>query len=81
MIDKQRARFGAQVASLRNQSNWSQAELAEAAGLKECTVRNIERGAFNVPFDVINRIAVVLGCELKIVKSNITLRQKDYGTI
>ena len=66
MIDKQRAKFGAQVARLRQQSEMTQEKLAFAAGLKEVTVRNIERGAFNVPFDVINRIAVVLGGELKI---------------
>ena len=67
MIDKQRQKFGEQVARLRSQAGWSQNELASAAGLKEVTVRNIERGAFNVPFDVLNRLAVVLGGELKIV--------------
>lgn len=67
MIDKQRQKFGEHVFRLRSQAGWSQKELAEAARLKECTVRNIERGAFNVPFDVLNRLAVVLGGELKIV--------------
>ena len=67
MIDKQRQKFGEHVSRLRNQAGWTQKELAEAAGLKEVTVRNIERGAFNVPFDVLNRLAVVLGGELKIV--------------
>lgn len=67
MVDKQRAKFGEHVSRLRSQAGWSQNELASAAGLKEVTVRNIERGAFNVPFDVLNRLAVVLGGELKIV--------------
>lgn len=67
MIDKQRQKFGAHISRLRSQAGMSQMELAEAAGLKECTVRNIEHGAFNVPFDVLNRLAVVLGGELKIV--------------
>lgn len=67
MIDKQRQKFGEHVCRLRSQAGWSQKELAKAAGLKDCTVRNIERGAFNVPFDVLNRLAVVLGGELKIV--------------
>lgn len=67
MTDKQRQKFGEHVFRLRSQAGWSQKELAEAAGLKDCTVRNIERGAFNVPFDVLNRLAVVLGGELKIV--------------
>lgn len=67
MIDKQRQKFGEHVSRLRRQAGWSQEELAKAAGLKEVTVRNIERGAFNVPFDVLNRLAVVLGGELKII--------------
>ena len=67
MIDKQRQKFGEQVARLRKQANWTQSDLATSAGLKEATVRNVEKGAFNVPFDVLNRIAVVLGGELKIV--------------
>lgn len=67
MIDKQRQNFGKQVARLRKQVKWSQSDLAIAADLKEATVRNVEKGAFNVPFDVLNRIAVVLGGELKIV--------------
>lgn len=71
MIDKQRQNFGKQVARLRSQAGWSQKELAEASGLNECTVRNIERGAFNVPFDILNRLAVVLGGELKIVINQI----------
>ena len=77
MIDKQRAKFGAQVARLRQQSDMTQEQLAFAAGLKEVTVRNIERGAFNVPFDVINRIAVVLGGELKITIRD-QRRNNDY---
>jgi hypothetical protein len=42
------------------------------AGLKPVTVQHIEEGAFNVPFDILNRIAVVLGGELKIVINKIT---------
>ena len=67
MKDPQRVKFGRQVERLRKQAKWSQAELASAADLREVTVRNIEKGSFNVPFDVMNRIAVVLGGELRIV--------------
>lgn len=66
MIDEQRRKFGKHVASLRRQARWTQLELAQAAGLTENTISKIEQGRFNVPFDVINRIAVVLGGELQI---------------
>jgi hypothetical protein len=35
-------------------------------------VVNIEDGRFNVSFDIINRIAVVLGGELKIVLNDLS---------
>ena len=68
--DTQRVKFGQQVERLRKQAKWSQADLAIAAGLREATIRNIEKGAFNVPFDVLTRIATVLGGELHIVINN-----------
>lgn len=67
MNDKQRMRFGQHLARLRRQSMLTQEQLAELADLKPVTVRNIEQGAFNVPFDVLDRLAVVLGGELRIV--------------
>ena len=72
MIDKARQQFGQHVARLRRQSMLSQERLAELAQLKPATVRNIERGAFNVSFDVMNRIAVVLGGELQIIINDLT---------
>lgn len=72
MIDKARQQFGQHVARLRRQSMLSQERLAELAQLKPATVRNIERGAFNVSFDVMNRIAVVLGGELQIIIKDLT---------
>lgn len=72
MKDKSRVEFGRQVARLRRQSLLTVEQLASMADLKPITVQHIEEGAFNVPFDVLNRIAVVLGGELKIVINEIT---------
>jgi transcriptional regulator with XRE-family HTH domain len=71
MKDKSRVKFGQMVARLRRQSMLTVEQLAEMAQLKPVTVQHIEEGAFNVPFDVLNRIAVVLGGELKIVINEI----------
>lgn len=70
MIDLQRLKFGRKIAHKRTSANMTQKELADAAGVKEVTIRNIEKGAFNVPFDILNRIATVLGGELDIRISN-----------
>jgi transcriptional regulator with XRE-family HTH domain len=71
MKDKSRVKFGQMVARLRRQSMLTVEQLAEMAQLKPVTVQHIEDGAFNVPFDILNRIAVVLGGELKIVINEI----------
>ena len=74
MNDIQRMKFGSQITRLRRQAGLSQAELASATSLKECTVRNVEKGAFNTPFDILTRIATVLGGELKIVINSKTVK-------
>ena len=73
MKDKSRVEFGRQVARLRRQSMLTVEQLASMADLKPITVQHIEEGAFNVPFDLLNRIAVVLGGELKIVINHLKL--------
>ena len=72
MKDQQRVRFGKHVALLRRQSMLTIEQLAEMAQLKPVTIKNIEAGNFNVPLDVLNRIAVVLGGELKIVLNDLS---------
>jgi transcriptional regulator with XRE-family HTH domain len=67
MKDQMRVKFGKHVAGLRKAQRMTQQQLAEMAGLKLVTVKNVEAGNFNVPLDVLCRIAVVLGGELKIV--------------
>lgn len=67
MIDKARQEFGKHVARLRRGQRLTREQLAILADLKPVTVKNMELGRFNVPFDVMNRVAVVLGGEIKIV--------------
>ena len=72
MKDQQRVKFGKHVACLRKAQRMTEQQLAEMAGLKPVTVKNIEAGNFNVPLDVLCRIAVVLGGELKIVLNDLS---------
>jgi transcriptional regulator with XRE-family HTH domain len=71
MKDKSRVKFGQMVARQRKQQSLTVEQVAEVAQLKPVTVQHIEEGAFNVSFDILNRIAVVLGGELKIVINEI----------
>lgn len=67
-----RQKFGRQVARLRRQSLLTVDQLAAMADIKPVTLKHIEQGAFNVPFDILNRLAVVLGGELQIVINDLT---------
>ena len=72
MKDKSRVKFGQMVARLRRQSMLTVEQLAQMADIKPVTLQHIEEGAFNVPFDILNRLAVVLGGELQIVINDLT---------
>ena len=67
-----RQKFGQHVARLRRQSMLTVDQLAQMADIKPVTLKHIEQGAFNVPFDILNRLAVVLGGELQIVINDLT---------
>ena len=67
-----RQKFGRQVARLRRQSMLTVDHLAAMADIKPVTLQHIEQGAFNVPFDILNRLAVVLGGELQIVINDLS---------
>ena len=72
MNDRARQEFGRQLARLCRQSMLTVDQLAAMAQLKPITLQQIEDGAFNVPFDILNRLAVVLGGELQIVINDLT---------
>ena len=72
MNDRARQQFGQHVARLRRQSMLTVDKLAQMADIKPITLQHIEEGAFNVPFDILNRLAVVLGGELQIVINDLT---------
>lgn len=72
MNDRERQKFGRQVARLRRQSMFTVEQLAQMADIKPVTLQHIEQGTFNVPFDLLNRLAVVLGGELQIVINDLT---------
>ena len=72
MNDRARQEFGRQVARLRRQSMLTVDQLAAMADIKPVTLKHIEQGAFNVPFDILNRLAVVLGGELQIVINDLS---------
>ena len=61
---EQRQRIGEQFRSEREAQGWSTEQVATMAGVTQKNVEKIEAGIYNVPFDVLARVADVLGYEV-----------------
>ena len=62
----ERKRIGIQFREQRELQGWTIKQVATMTGVKVATIEKIEAGAFNVPLDIINKYAEVLGCEVRI---------------
>ena len=56
-----RRQVGIQFKKQREMQGWSVEQVATMADMKQQTVEKIEAGVFNVPIDVLSRLADVLG--------------------
>lgn len=56
--------IGRRLKEKRLEEGWDIEQVAEMSGLKADTIRKVEEGVFNVPIDVVSRIADIYGCEL-----------------
>ncbi|QQG36722.1 MAG: helix-turn-helix transcriptional regulator [Micavibrio aeruginosavorus] len=54
--------FGQNVRKLRERKGWSQEDLSEYSGLHRTYISGIERGVRNPTIDIVQRVAVALGC-------------------
>lgn len=66
---EQRQRIGQQFKIEREAQGWSTEQVATMAGVTQKNVEKIEAGIYNVPFDVLARVADVLGCEVGLNKA------------
>ena len=66
MNEQARKYLGRAIREKREDEGWSQEQVAEMTGFTVATIRKVEEGVFNVPIDVVSRIADVYGCELSI---------------
>lgn len=61
-----RRRIGRELRERRTEQGWSREQVAMMAGVTERTIEKIEEGAFNVPLDILGKVADVIGYELMI---------------
>ena len=61
-----RVQVGMQLELMREAQGWSVEQVATMADVKNDTIEKIEAGVFNVPIDLLVRVADVLGAEINI---------------
>lgn len=64
-----RLRIGIRIKELRLQQNLTQQQLADLAGVTKANICNIERGAYSVGLDVLNKIATALNAEIQLIQN------------
>lgn len=65
-LNEGRKRIGERFRQIREEYGWSVEQVATMADLKPATIEKIEAGVFNVPLDVLCRVADVLGSQLTV---------------
>lgn len=65
-MNEGRKRIGERFRQIREEYGWSVEQVATMADLKPATIEKIEAGVFNVPLDVLCRVANVLGSQLTV---------------
>lgn len=66
-----RKKIGEHFREVREAQGWTTEQVALMADIKANTVEKIEAGVFNVPMDVLTRVADVLGYSLTIMPRGI----------
>ena len=64
---KQRYRIGQQFKAKREEQGWTTAQVAVMADVKPHTIEKIEMGVFNIPLDVLAKVADVYGCKIEVI--------------
>lgn len=62
-----RLRIGLRIKELRTSQNLTQQQLSDMAGVTKANICNIERGAYSVGLDILNKIATALHAEIQLI--------------
>lgn len=65
-----RMKIGKQLRAIREEQGWTVEQVATMADVKDKTIEKIEAGVFNVPLDVLVKVADVLGADIIFKVSN-----------
>ena len=67
VYDKRKA-MGESIRAMRTAQGWEQEQLAQIAGITTANIRSVEAGKYAVNIDVLNKFAVALNAELRMIE-------------
>ena len=67
IYDKRKA-MGESIRAMRATQGWEQEQLAQIAGITAANIRSVEAGKYAVNIDVLNKIAMALNAELRMIE-------------
>lgn len=67
-LNQNRVKVGQMLKARREREGWTMLQVAKMCDLTELTVRKMEAGVFNVPLDILTKIADVYGCDIYFFK-------------
>ena len=81
IIYDKRKEMGESIRAMRTAQGWEQEQIAQIAGITTANVRSVEAGKYAVNIDVLNKIAVALGAELRMIKKEKEHEERQYKTV
>ena len=69
--DEERKRIGNRIKELRQKRNITAKKLSEWSGIAPCNISRVESGHYSIGFDMLSKIANVLGCRVDLVEAEI----------
>ena len=68
ILNEKRKAMGESIRAMRIAQGWTQEQLSYIAGITSANVRSIESGKYAVNIDVLNKIAIALNAELRMIE-------------
>lgn len=68
ILNEKRKAMGDSIRELRIAQGWTQEQLAEIAGITSSNLGRIEAGRYAVSLDILNKIAIELNAELRLIE-------------
>ncbi len=75
--DEERKRIGNRIKELRKKQKITAKQLSKFSGIAPCNISRVESGLYSIGFDMLTKIASVLGCRVDLVEEDTPEQKKE----